>query len=292
MNKVFHIALAVILAGAVLAASGCRRGDQQPAREGRITATAVYETHFGEAPNPQEGACFALVGFLPAATQEGKVVPLPLFLFKQEEQMRQLVERLITVDEGAAARVGVASPFAENTTLLGLRQQEDTVIVDLTGQGDLAAEPQRARLILAALGHSLVQFPGVAKLIVTASGNPLPGSEAGYVPSPEDVAAPGNPVVLGVLASWEQQRPAPEEVSVYFDRPVTIQQIQLTDQAGNRIEGEYFQSIFNMAVVIHPPATQSVSEGMPVRVAWEVTDFKGRSSKGDQMFQLMRMEHP
>ncbi len=284
--------LLILAAIGILAA--CQREETaQPARQGRITATDAYQTHFGKAPTPLEGTCFAMVGYLPKENNPSKVVPLPLFLFKEQDRMRLLIERLITVDEGASARIGVTNPFPPGASLTSLKQEGNLVRIELADPGNLPSDEVQWQAILNSLGHSLLQFPGVGKILVTVGGAPLHGQpQEGFSPDLNAVSSPGKPTIIGVVGSWEKAGHGPEEVSVFFDRPIAIEEIRLTGPDGNDIEGEYFQSIFDMAVVVHPKFPAAISEGMLIRVAWKAKDHKGRSGQGEQGFHLARLDHP
>ncbi len=284
--------LSIFLVALLALTLGCRRDDQPaPQKQGRISATATYEKYFGPAPTPLEGTCFAMAGFLPLAENPQKVVPLPLFMFSEENRMHAMVNRLLTMDEDAGRRIGVISPLPKGTVLMALHQHENTVSLDLHPPPGL--KPSTAKPVFAALGHSLVQFPGVEKIVITLDGLPLEGlPEQGYVPSQADVADPGEPLILGVVGEWGEPDQGLKELSVFFDRPVHVDEILVTPQGGVPVQGEYFQSIFDMAIVVHPQDPMAFLEGMQMQVKYRATDPLGRSAGGTENFPLMRMVRP
>jgi hypothetical protein len=126
---------------------------------------------------------------------------------------------------------------------------------------------------------------------VVAGGTLLPQqAERGFYPDPEAVMPPGLPRVLTVAGVWEEAVANPEEVSVFFDRPVGVEEVRVSVD-GRRLEGDYFTSVFDMAVVIRPQQPEKLREGLPVAVAWRVVDRLGRKGEGEKTFPLARVEH-
>ncbi|NIQ98366.1 MAG: hypothetical protein GWO11_07980, partial [Desulfuromonadales bacterium] len=56
-------------------------------------------------------------------------------------------------------------------------------------------------------------------------------------------------------------------------------------------EGDYYQSVFNMSVIIHPENPGRIREGMTLRAHWNVVDDLGRRGQGTEEFTLQRHEH-
>lgn len=279
--------IAAILFLSLLPVLACTREEKaQEPLPGKVTATAVYEKFFGPPPAVREGEAFAVVGFLPLASGEGRVRPIPLFMIAAERRPDLLVSHLLGLP-ASSLPPGVANPFPPGTHLVTYSRQGDTAIVDLS----FPAGPLRMQGIVSALGHSLVQFPEIRRVRVTADGTPLPGfSEEGYLPDPKDVLAPREPCPIGVAGTWEGGRP--EEVSVFFDRPVAVRSIRLTSERQGGLEGDYYRSVFDMAVVVHPADPEKITDGMPVTVEWQVADSLGRSGSGRETFRLRRIDHP
>lgn len=284
-----YLLLAILLA----ASGGCeRKKEAPPARAaGNVEASQAYRTYFGEPPTVAEGTCFALVGFYPLADKPGKVAPFPLFMFNREEQLQVVTEQLLRWGEGWDMGGMTFNPFPPGTELFALSREQDMARVELSAVVLSGTDADRQKLILAVLGHTLTQFEGIKRVMVVADGELLPfQTERGFFPDPDAVAPPGAPVALSVIGVWEKGAESPQEVSVFFDRPVTVEEVRVTS-GGRRIEGEYYRSVFDMAVVIRPKAPAEVREGMPVLVEWNVADRLGRKGKGEKTFALARMEH-
>ncbi len=288
------VVLAVLLPAMLVLAASCRKEQAKaPAVVPKVAPTAAYLTHFGEPPVVEEGTAHAMVGYLPLAADPGKVVPLPLFLFSETNRMQLLVERLLTVTAEASERIGTFNPFPSGTLLNTLVQDGDLLTVDLGGVLQLPGDPDTWRNIHAVLGHSLLQFPGVQRVRVTIDGDLPPGYPAdGAAPDAGVVASPGEPQVIGIVGVWEPGAAQPEELSVFFDRPLKVNHAALMEHGGGPVEGEQFVSVFDMAVVIQPKNAGHIQEGQPMTVSYDVVDRLGRTAKGEKTFPLSRLEHP
>ncbi|MCM2359065.1 MAG: sporulation protein, partial [Geobacteraceae bacterium] len=82
-----------------------------------------------------------------------------------------------------------------------------------------------------------------------------------------------------------------EEVSAYFDRPVEIKELLISDKEGRPFEGEVFHSVFDMAAVLKPKDPTIFKAGMPIKVRWKVVDKLGRMAEGDEEHSLDVKEH-
>ena len=82
-----------------------------------------------------------------------------------------------------------------------------------------------------------------------------------------------------------------EEVSAYFDRPVDVQEVTMTDQQGKPFAGDMYHSVFDMAAVLKPKEPGVFKERMPIKVRWKVTDKLGRHAEGDNVWLLEVKEH-
>lgn len=277
-----------------LIAGGCRKEQASPpVVEAKVTATEAYLTHFGPVPTVQEGTAHAMVGYLPKADKPEQLVPLPLYLFSESNRMQLLIERLLTVDSEATERIGASNPFPAGLILNTLIRDGDLLNVDLIGGPELVEDSQRMQTIHAVLGHSLLQFPGVKRVRLSVNGVFPQGFAAeGVVPDPAVVTSAGEPKLIGVVGLWEPGTSHPQEVSVFFDRPLSVNLLDLRGDDGNPIEGEQFRSVFDMAVVVLPKHPQRLSEGLQVTVKFDVIDKLGRTAQGEKTFPLVRMEHP
>ena len=103
--------------------------------------------------------------------------------------------------------------------------------------------------------------------------------------------AVGPPAPVLLAGMWEQGTDNLDELLVEFDRPVKVKNFKLYDSSGKSIEGEYFTSIFQMAVVVLPGDKTLYKEGDVLRVEWDVVDFMGRVNSGSSTLPLRRFEH-
>lgn len=271
-------------------AAGCsRREESVPG--GTVKASEAYLRHFGAAPTVKEGSCFALVGYFPLNDNPLQVRPVPLFIFSRDGQMDKVVRHLMALDGGALGK-GEGNPFPAGTQLKSLSVKEDSAVVQLAFGAGLPQDRRVVQGIVSALGYTLAQFPGVRRVLVEADGTPLPGVDrGGFVPDARNILEPELPRPIGVAGVWEGNAATPEEVLIAFDRPVALQKVEVLAE-GKPLSGDYYQSAFDMAVVIRPGRGEAVREGMPVRVEWQVRDRLGRSSSGGEDFPLQRQNRP
>lgn len=282
-----HFRIPVVLLLLVLfMAGGCVR--EERGEVPGVAATEAYVRHFGAAPTVKEGTCSAAVAYFPLADNPALVRPVPLFLFSSEGKMEKVVRHLLALDQKVLDS-SVRNPFPAGTELKSLTRDGDALVVQLAFGG---SRPQDVRGMASSLSHTLAQFSAVRRVRVLEGGKPLPGLDpAGVVPDPAEIREPGGPRPLGVAGAWEQGASTAEEVLVLFDRPVSIEKIEVLS-GGNPLTGEYYQSAFDMAVVVHPARADLIREGMPVEVKWHVADRRGRSSTGSKAFSLQRQDRP
>lgn len=294
MNRKTRCFWLLFLFLSLLVSGGCRK-EQSPApvTGGKVTASEAYLTHFGEAPKVEEGTAWAMVGYLPKADNPEQLVPLPLYLFSESNRMKMLIDRLLTVDSEATERIGASNPFPSGIMLNTLIQDGEQLNVDLIGGQELTDDLQRLRTIQSVLGHSLLQFPGVKRVRLSVNGElPSGFAEEGVVPDPAVVASAGEPKLIGVVGVWEPGASQLQEVSVFFDRPLNVNLLEIKEHGGELIEGEQFRSVFDMAVVLLPKSPERLSEGQPVTVKYDVIDKLGRPTQGEKTLPLVRLEHP
>lgn len=298
----------MLILGVVLLASGCTRQEesgqrqripveqqipeQSDAEQGNLRASAAYLKYFGPPPQVKDGAtCYALVGYAPAAGQQGRIRPFPLFLLDADNQMQIVVEQLLQWTDGWSGADKRANPFPEETELLGLSQNQDLVRVELGMPAKALANPSVVPIMVGLLAHALTQFDGVERVMVVVNGTLLPlQAERGFLPDMALVVAPSAPKVLAVVGNWEGEGRATAEVSVFLDRPVSVDSLQVRSADQQTLEGEMFQSLFNMAVVIRPQQPLDLREGAPLGVQWKVTDALGRTGQGEGTFLLSRVQ--
>jgi germination protein M len=282
--------LLALIALAALLPAGCDRVGQRAAAPGAVKANAAFLDHFGEPPVPEQGTCFARVGYFPLARDPARGRAVPLFLFRESGQLPLLLDRLLDRDWEFPPSSGLLHPFPPGSRLLITEQAGDTITIDL--HLPAAAEKMEPAAMIGPLVETALQFEELERVFVTLAGVPLAGTPAGgFRHDPRRIAPAGPPLPLMVVGSWEEGDEDPEEILVNFDRPVTVHEIRLLDAAGREIRGDFFRAGFDMAVVVHPAEPRSVRAGMTVRVAWRVTDRLGRTGSGEQSFVLERHDH-
>ena len=289
-GKIFCWTLLSFLVALLFVSSGCKKKEEQPpGKQARVSATKAYEKYFGPAPTTDKGTCYAFIIYFPSAKEQGKVLPFPFFTFDEGSMKKVAVERLIGGMELSAYKDEILQPFAPGTHLLKLSEQEGVVTVDLskdflrTGNGNEG--------MLNALVLTLTQFAGVKGAKLLSEGTDLDFAKGTLLPAASAVLDPSPPRLLSVTAVKDKEAKAVEEVSVYFDRPVEIKELKMTDREGKTFEGEVFHSVFDMAAVLKPKDPSAFKAGMPVKVRWKVIDKLTRTAEGDGEFSLEVKEH-
>lgn len=281
--------LAMILAIGVLLTAACRQQatEPQPSQES-VKANPAYTNNFGGAPVSAAGTCFARVGYYPRRDQPGKLQAVPFFLFNEQTELKLLLQRLVSNPATFLARTPLTNPFPPGSGLqVGPRAATLELQLSVPGEpskGDLAA-------MAAALTETASQYSDIHQVRLQLNGAPWPGMPAdGFRPDPARLVQPGPPQLLLVVGSWEPGDAGPAEILADFDRPVTVDNFQLTDAQGQKVAGDYFTGAFDMAVVIHPQHPEAFHEGTALQATWQVTDKLGRSGRGEGRFELQRHE--
>jgi hypothetical protein len=280
----------LILLLAALAAGCEKKAPTLPA--GAVKASPAYVAFFGQPPVPKGGTCFARVGFFPLRSDPGKVRPVPFFLFREDGQMQLVLDRLVGGEVTFPAERDSFNPFPPGTRIQHRMLEEGATELTLN-LGDASSVAPDFQAMAAALTETAMQFDEVDRVIILLDGAPLAGMPAGgYRHEPQRILPPDAPKLLMVIGSWEQGKEDPDEILANFDRPVTIDSFHLRDAAGQEVRGKYYQSAFNMAVVIHPDNPRAFREGASLTAEWEVVDGLDRKGKGSGVFSLGRHEHP
>lgn len=281
------IPLLLILIFPVIA---CKKKEEQPpAKPARVSATRAYERFFGPAPTTDKGTCYAFVIYFPSAREPGKVVPFPFFTFDQGSMEKVAVERLLSGMGVPAYAAEIAQPFATGARLLTLEQVDGLKKVDLS-DGFVAPGASREGM-LHALVMTLTQFPEVRGVRLLQGGKELDYARGPQKPDDSWVLEPGPPRLLSVTAVKDKGAKDVEEVSAYFDRPVDIQTLTMTDRAGKSFAGDTYHAVFDMAAVLKPKDPGQFKERMPIKVGWKVTDKRGRHGEGENVWLLEVREH-
>ena len=127
---------------------------------------------------------------------------------------------------------------------------------------------------------------------VMLNGQPHPHMPGGgYSHQSELIAEITPPTLVLIAGMWEKGSDHLDELLVEFDRPITVNSIKLYDETGKKVEGEYYTSIFQMAVVVLPKNPDAFQPGTTLRAEWDVVDTLGRSNRGSNSMQLERFEH-
>ena len=251
----------------------------------KVTASQVYQDLYGQPPTVRAGQAQALVGYLP--NESGKaLITFPLFMIGEDERLESMVHQLLSMTASSDFMPNGVLPFPEGVELLKIKQEKGALHITLSSPVDdfsTTAYP-------AALSHSLTQFTSVDTLILelTEEGQP----EAVPVSIEQrPVKSPSKPEILFAAAADWRVDGSPEELSIYFDRPIQVEQFSLSLKNGTAIPGDYYTSAFDMAVVVHPESGSTLTEGTELRVKWKIVDAKGRSASNDTLLSLRRVEH-
>ena len=279
----------LLLVSLVFALAACTRKETPPpAQPVRISATKAYEKFFGPPPTTDKGTCYAFVIFFPSAKEPGKVVPFPFFTFDEGSMKKVAVDRLIGGMEVPAYKDEILQPFAAGAYLLELSQLGGVMNVNLSRDFLKTGNSKEG---MNALVMTLSQFEGIKGVRLRSDGKDIEFAKGALLPVAASVRDPSPPRLLSVTAVKDKGAKDVEEVSAYFDRPVEIKALTMTDTSGKPFAGEIFHSVFDMAAVLKPKDLSVFRAGMPVKVRWKVSDKLGRTAEGDGEFPLEVKEH-
>jgi spore germination protein GerM len=300
--------LSLILVMAFTVTVACtKKQEPAPLKQARVSATNAYEKYFGPPPTTDKGSCYAFVIYFPSAKEPGKVVPFPFFTFDEGSIKKVALERLLSGMEVGSYKGEMLQPFAPGTRILGVTEQQGAVAVNfsreiLASKADDAVEGA----MLDAIALTLSQFSGVKEVRVQVEGKAsgvVVGKDVGkfsghggldkqpLTPKETAVMKPSKPRLLSVTATKEKGAKEVEEVNAFFDRPVDIKELKMTNREGKRFAGEVFHSVFDMAAVLKPKEPSLYKAGMAVKVRWKVVDKLGRVAEGDEEMPLEVKEH-
>ncbi|HBI14964.1 MAG TPA: hypothetical protein DDY20_05545 [Desulfobulbaceae bacterium] len=286
-----RFALSLISLAVLLALTGCKEPGSPAVPTGSVKANAAYRTHFGEPPTPEQGTCFARVGYFPLAGEPDRLRAVPLFIFREKEQLAHLLAALPFRDLEFPPHSSLQNPFPPGSTIRVTAQAGESVTIDLVVPG-VDQDSPGFRGILASVVETALQFEEINRVFITVAGVSLAEMPVGgFRHDPGRIAPAGSPLPLMVGGNWEMDTEGPEEIFINFDRPVSVQAIRLLDAAGREIRGEYFRTGFDMTVVLRPAVAAALREGISVRVEWRISDRLGRSGNGEQNFILKRLSH-
>lgn len=279
----------VFILVALLAA--CKKKEAPPSAQGRVSATKAYEHFFGPPPTTDKGTCYAFVIYFPSAREMGKVTPFPFFSFDEGSVKKVAVERLIGGMETGSYKGEFLSLFPPGVHLLALEEAGGKVTVRFSKEMERPpADTPAMKALSSSLALTLGQFPGVQEVRMGIEGQEGE-TVCAVLPETEAVFQPGSPRLLSVTAMREKGAKDVEEVDAFFDRPVDIRELRLTDRDGQPFAGDTYHSVFDMAAVLKPKDAAQFKAGMPVRVRWKVADKLGRVAEGDNVWLLEVKEH-
>ena len=133
----------------------------------------------------------------------------------------------------------------------------------------------------------VVLMRNLPMVVSVFSGMPVEG----YSPKMKDIADVGPPDLIMIAGMWGSGSGNLEEILVEFDRPVQVNSLRLHDEQDGKVGGDYFVSIFRMAVVVRPENPGGYREGEVLRVEWDVVNDLSRSSIGTNRLPIRRFEH-
>jgi hypothetical protein len=286
--------LILTVAGVLLcfqALAGCKRDEAiDPQGRGFVEANHAYQENFGAPPQGKEGNAFARVAYLPLRSTPEKLRAVPLFLFSDQDQLRQILDRLISGELLMQRDSELYNPFPADLIMSVANPEGPAVTISLATGDAWAAGDQLAGC--RALAETVLQFAAREKVIILLDNTPVPQMPAGGFVHDQEALVRVEPPALVLLAGvWEQGSETPHELLVEFDRPIKVKSFKLYDQDGNPVAGEYFTSIFRMAVVVHPENAGRYREGMVLRAEWDVVDELGRGRSGVSSLPLRRIDH-
>jgi hypothetical protein len=285
LKRSFCLALAT---GLLLIAAACQK-ETSSGPVPSVKANQAYLTAFGEPPTPAKGECFARVGYYPVRATPDQLRAVPFFLFDAKSELPLLFERLVNNPLAFAADGPLLNPFPPGSKIQVAQLAESLELALTTDQRPGAADLAAMAASLTETAGQYSQFTRVRLLFNGAAWPEMPAG--GFRPDPERIIDPGPPQLLLVVGSWEPESDGPNEILADFDRPVSIERFVIEDQSGSSLEGEYFTSVFNMAVVLQPRQPSRLHEGMALRVTWQVSDQLGRQGAGTTSLPLLRNDH-
>ncbi len=274
--------------------AGCNARKEIPAEaKGRVNATGAFVSQFGPVPPIDKGTCYGFVIYFPSAKEPGKVLPFPFFSFDEASLKKVALSKLVAGMGDLPAYHGeLTQPFPAGTRVLDVAQSGDTVAVnfskELTG-AQLDAKAQQA--LVGAVVLTVRQFPGVSRVVIKVDGADTPLNKLTSSVDEKGVLPLAPPRLLSVTGMKEKGRTDIEEIDAFFDRPVDIKELTLSSADGRKIEGEIFQSVFDMAGVLKAKKPQPYRPGTAIKVHWKVVDKIGRASSGDMEVALEVKEH-
>lgn len=269
---------------------GCQQEEIQQESSGIVEATQAYEKSFGLPPQGKAGRAYAAVGYLPVKDKPDTFGPLPIFLFAEESQQEKVLSKLVSGDLVTSQNWIYYNPFPNDLEVTFNSKENGSLTIDLLTKEDWESNDLHAGAI--AIIETSLQFNDVQSVKVLLNGVAVPGtSESGFQMNRDLIIEVPPPTLILMAGAWEKGEETPEEILVEFDRPVKVEEFKLYHIDGTEVQGEYYKSMFQMAVVIHPKSPNLFRESTSLRAEWSVVDELGRANSGIDTMQLIRYEH-
>jgi len=268
---------AMATAFAALAACSTPPAPAKPA----IRTTNAFDAVFGELPRiPVQAPAYATVVYFPSAKEPGKFLAAPIFTTESGKEEFLTVRTAVRGIEQEEFEKGVARPLPRGSDLIAFRHERGKATITVGGTFRAASISKFEREKLAAgLGLTVKQFGEVTEMEISdADGTAIFSG----IPPAAQVADPGNPRILGLLAIQENRGRPATSLSVLFDRPVFIEEIAISPSGGGSpFPGKSYATGFGMSVEFHPVAGTTFDTKAPYRVRFKVRDGKGRAAGGE-----------
>lgn len=268
---------------------GCQNESKPEVESGKVEATQAYLDNFGEPPQGKAGRAYARVGYLPSITPPHQLQARPIFVFSRDDELLKILEKLISGDLISELSGTVYNPFPSDLSLNLEPVSNSTLTIHLSTPQDWQDD---VPIAVRALTETALQFDAVQRVKVSINGaKPKDMPEHGYIHDRELIGHLDPPTLLLILGVWETGNEDPEEILVEFDRPVKVNSFELLHESGEKVQGDYYKSIFQMAVVVHPKDPSLYKEGTVLKVNWSVEDDLGRSNSGSEIVSLKKVIH-
>jgi germination protein M len=272
---------AVMLVAAGMYACSKTPGTQKPV----VHRTPAFDALFGELFRMQmPGPCYATVVYFPSAREPGKFLPAPVFSAEMGKEEMLAVRTVIRGVDSEEFAKGIVRPFPAGADLLSLTHERGHAVVKVGGTFRAASmtaeERERAGKSLAL---TVAQFGKATEVDVTdAEGKVHFGARSEGV----QTADPGNPRVFGVFAIKEDKNRPAATLSVFFDRPVFVEEIAFFPPGGGtQYTGNAYSTGFGMTVEFRPEPKVAFGGGKSYRVRLTVKDGKGRRLTEDREWE-------
>ncbi len=289
--KKYHVRYVFLLIGFSLVLLGCQQERENPPdNTGIVELNDAYIKHFGELPPAKAGRAYAHVGYLPLKDNPEKVGALPIFLFTSENRLDNVLQKLISGELTLTQKSNFYNPFPDDLRMSIQSTEGGTLKLGLRNTRSWSDKDLRAAVN--ALKETALQFEGIEAVQVYINNIAMVDMPlSGYRHDPHLIAKTSPPSLILMAGAWEGNQNEPEEILIEFDRPVKIRSFDLFHEDGQKVEGKYYTSIFQMAVVVHPSEPEQFKEGTVLKAEWSVVDFRGRENSGIDTLQLKKYEH-